>query len=340
MPAYSPSALDLFEKCPLAFRYRYVDRLQDRLGETLEQFLGKTVHSTLEWVHTRAADGAPPLWHEILQDFHNRYDSGFSDDTRIVKQERTRSGYRKLGERCLRNYYEANTPFDAHSLVGVEWDFRFRILPESTSPLVTGRIDRISRVSRLHIQVHDYKTGSYVPPRHELERSRQPRIYALAVRHAFPDVQEGRVELVWHYLQSGMRATFEIREAGLRRCVQEVTDLVRTIEKEEAYAPRPSRLCPWCEYGHVCPEFSYRSQVDQSATSPLGPEEGLLLVDRLERLTALRREFERDYKRQKSDLEEAIVDRARLRGVGALVGSRKEAVVSKDGRVRLRKRRA
>jgi putative RecB family exonuclease len=338
LPSYSPSALDLFEKCPLAFRYRYVDRLKDTLGETLEQYLGKTVHSTLEWIHLRAHEGAPPMWHEILEDFHERYDGGWSDSIRIVKKSRTREGYRKVGERCARNYYEVNTPFDRGSLVGIEWDFSLPLIPQGQSPTIRGRIDRVTRIAYGHLEVHDYKTGSHVPSRQDLERSRQPMLYALAVGRSYPEAAEGRIDLIWHYLQSGIRIPFSYRQDRIRRGIDETMALTAIIEGTERFDPRPSPLCPWCEYGHVCPEYGYREEV-REATSTGARDAGVDLVDRLERLTALKREFEHSFRDEKTALERAIVAHGSEKGVQAVIGTRMEALISDQEKIRLRKRK-
>jgi putative RecB family exonuclease len=337
MTAFSHSRLEKFEQCPLAYRMRYVDRVRDRLGDTLEQHMGKCLHATLEWLHVRVNDGILPLWAEILDDFHGRYDGGWSDSIRLVHPDRTRDGYRQVGERCLRNYFEANTPFDEGSLVGAEWDFRFPLSRASGSPLLTGRVDRVSRLAAGRLQVHDYKSSSFVPPRHQLERSRQPALYVMAVRRAYPDT--GRVELVWHYLSSGIVIRFEMSDRRLERIRTETGELIETIEACSDFPAHPSRLCAWCEFGHICPENEYREKVRASLQGERTPEPGIELVDRLERLTALRREFERSFRDEKARLEEAIRAHAGQRGVGSVLGTRMEAVVSGDARVRLRKKR-
>ncbi len=339
LSSYSPSALDLFEKCPLAFRYRYVDRIPDPLAETLEQYMGKTVHSTLEWVHKRAADGAPPMWHEILEDFHGRYDRGWSDDIRIVNPHRSREGHRSVGERCLRNYFEANTPFDSGSLVGTEWEFRFMIDERAGRPWLTGRIDRVSRNENGLIEIHDYKTGAHVPPRQELERSRQAMIYALAARHAYPQATNGRVQLVWHYLQSAITVPFEIRESALASRSQVIMMLITEIESTTDYKARPSRLCPWCEYGRICPEFCYREQTRTTAPAHGKNIGGPDLVDRLQRLGALHREIEKAYRAERRAVEKALVEHARENGIATVPGTGVEAVIGADSTVHIRKRK-
>ena len=56
----SPSRLNLWLKCPLAFRLRYVDRI--RLPPTPALFLGKRVHDALELFYRhRQLDAALPV---------------------------------------------------------------------------------------------------------------------------------------------------------------------------------------------------------------------------------------------------------------------------------------
>ncbi|MBW2260690.1 MAG: PD-(D/E)XK nuclease family protein [Deltaproteobacteria bacterium] len=339
MATHSHSSLERFEKCPLAYRMRYIDRIRDRLGESLEQHLGKCVHSTLEWIHLRVHDGILPLWAEILDDFLKRYDGGWTDSIRLVHTDRTRESYRLVGERCLRNYFEANTPFDEGSLVGAEWDFRFPISRADGSPLVTGKVDRITRLAPGRLQVHDYKTSSFVPARHELERSRQPALYVMAIRRAYPDAASGRVELVWHYLNSGIMIRFDMTTGGLERIRRQTEELIETVQACTDFPARPTRLCAWCEYGHLCPENEYREKVRASLDGEREPEPGIDLVDRLERLTSLRREFEKSFREEKARIERTIASHASEQGVNSVLGTRMEAVVTDGAKVRLRRKR-
>ncbi len=339
MATHSHSSLERFEKCPLAYRLRYVDRVMDRLGESLEQHLGLCVHATLEWLHVRVHDGILPLWAEILEDFEKRYDGGWTDSIRLVHPDRTRDGYRLVGERCLRNYFEANTPFDEGSLVGAEWDFRLPISSADGAPIVRGVVDRITRLAPGRLQVHDYKTSSFVPARHELERSRQPALYVMAVRRAFPDAASGRVELVWHYLSSGIVFRFDMTDHRIEMIRRQTEELIETVQGCSDFPARPSRLCAWCEYGHICPENEYRQKVRASLEGEHEPEPGIDLVDRLERLTSLRREFERSFRDEKARIEQAIASHAADKGVGSVLGTRMEAVVSDGSKVRLRRKR-
>jgi putative RecB family exonuclease len=337
MPTHSHTSLELFERCALAYRMRYVDRLADRLGDTVEQHAGKSVHATLEWLHRRVDQGMLPLWEEILADFHRRFDGGWSDDIRMVRPDRTRDGYRAVGERCLRNYFENNTPFEGGSLVGTEWDFRFPI--SSGGPFVTGRIDRLTRIAAGHLEVHDYKTGSFVPPREQVERSRQAGLYALAVKSALPEVAAGRLDLVWHFLSSGIVMRFDMRPALLERIRRDTALLISRVEAASRFEPRPSKLCDWCEYGHVCPEFGYREKVRACVDSGSAPEPGVALVDRLDRLVALHREIERAYRSERERIEIAIAGHAAEHGVTTVPGTRMEAAISDGEKVRLRRRR-
>lgn len=47
MSTYSYSRLSLFENCPLAYRYKYLDKVEME-PETIEAFMGKRVHEALE----------------------------------------------------------------------------------------------------------------------------------------------------------------------------------------------------------------------------------------------------------------------------------------------------
>ncbi len=57
----SPSRLGLWLRCPLAFRFRYVDGIKEAF-RGVEAFMGQQVHSTIEWLfneRTRSVELMP-----------------------------------------------------------------------------------------------------------------------------------------------------------------------------------------------------------------------------------------------------------------------------------------
>ena len=116
---YSHSRLSTFEKCPLQYRFRYIDRIKrDVTG--IEAFMGNRVHEILEHLYRELAEGRCPPLEDLVRLYHESWDAGFSQRIRIVKKEFTPEHYRRIGERCITNYYGSHEPFDGEVTIGLE----------------------------------------------------------------------------------------------------------------------------------------------------------------------------------------------------------------------------
>jgi len=51
MAIYSHSKLSTFEKCPLKFKFRYIDKIIPEIQKSIESHLGSSVHDALEWLY-------------------------------------------------------------------------------------------------------------------------------------------------------------------------------------------------------------------------------------------------------------------------------------------------
>ena len=248
---YSHSRLSSFENCPRQFEYRYIQRIS-RDRESIELFLGKRVHEILERLyHHVARHGRPPSLRQVLDRYHGDWNLHWHEKVEIVRDDRDLEWYRQQGQRCLESYSRGHYPFEDGETVGIEKRITIR-LDEDGAYRARGVIDRLVRREPNRYEIHDYKTGSYLPPRERLARDRQLALYQIGVQQTVPDAEE--VELVWHYLAFGksIRVTRSRDElAELRRGTIELIDL---IEGSTEYAPRPGPLCRWCEYRDICPD--------------------------------------------------------------------------------------
>jgi putative RecB family exonuclease len=248
---YSHSRLSSFENCPRQFQYRYVERIPIE-SESIEAFLGKRVHDVLERLNRFVARGLVPSLAKVLQRFRaewsERFDAG---RVRIVRAELAAESYRDLGERCLGNHYRRQYPFDRDETLGIEEHVAFS-LDAGDRYRVQGYVDRLARASDGAHEIHDYKTGRFVPSQQSLDGDRQLALYQLGLADRFG---AGEVRLVWHYLQRDQvrvsRRTADQLEALRGRTIE----LIDCIEAERDFDPKPSALCSWCEFNHLCPAY-------------------------------------------------------------------------------------
>ena len=250
MAVYSHSRISSFENCRLQYRYRYIDLVR-RDVESIEAFMGKIVHEVLEGLY-----GDLPLARELHpEEFGERFDALWrlrhTPNVRIVREHLSAEDYRAIGRRCVESYYRRHHPFDAAEVMGCEMKLEFAIDKQGVYQML-GFIDRIDRVGRDVLEIHDYKTGA-LPREGMLKRDRQLSLYEIAIRQKHPEIRE--VRQVWHYLAHN-RTFVETRSLDdLRKTGVDAIRSIQTIEATTSFPARRSALCSWCEYRDICPEW-------------------------------------------------------------------------------------
>lgn len=250
---YSYSKLRSFEKCPLQFRYRYIERIPTAV-ESIEAFAGKRVHEVLEALYRAlGVEPRPPALPELLALFDAAFERAWHDAVTVVKAETTPLDYHRLGRRCLATFYRGNWPFAADRTLGLEEEIEFP-LAGPDGPRLTGVIDRVAIEDSGHLAIHDYKTSTYLPRKEEILGDLQLAIYELGARARWPEQEEAK--LIWHFLAFGRRITVRLGSAGLAGKRAELATAIRGIERATAadhFPARVSPLCRWCAYRSICP---------------------------------------------------------------------------------------
>jgi putative RecB family exonuclease len=253
VPLWSHSRLSTFEKCPLQYRYRYVDKIK-RDTQSIEAFLGNRVHEILETLYRDLQAAKIPSLDELLALYHRRWDESLSDKITIVKTEFAPDHYRKIGVECITKYYQAQHPFDDGTTLALE-DRVTLALDDKGRYQLQGYIDRLVRQEQGVYEIHDYKTSSGRPPSEaDLRKDRQLTIYRMAIARRYPDARE--IRLVWHYLVWGLKLTSDRTPDEIERQRRHMIGLIDTIEATKEYPPKVTALCGWCEYRDICPEFA------------------------------------------------------------------------------------
>lgn len=265
-PLYSHSRLSSFENCPQQFKYRYIDKLKTQ-SEGVEAFMGKRVHEVLERLyHHVERYGRPPSLSQVQDRFRKDWPLHWHDQVNIVREGLDADHYVRLGVRCLENYYRSHYPFDRGETVGIEKNIS-AILDEAGAYRIRGIIDRVVRTAPGCYEVHDYKTGGYVPPRKKLDADRQLALYQIGIEQSYADVDE--VVLVWHYVAFGKTLTSSRSPEQLETLKQDTIALIDHVESTSEFTAKPSKLCNWCEFKGLCPN----AKLDlPSNSAPSGPE--------------------------------------------------------------------
>jgi putative RecB family exonuclease len=247
---FSHSRLSSFEDCPKKYEFRYVLKIP-RETESIEGFVGKRVHEVLERLYVATGRGHVPTLPQVLHRYRTLFDEHYDPErVRVVRAETPVEEYRENGERSLTNYYRRHYPFDADETLGLEERITFD-LDGGGRYRILGFVDRISRARDGVIEIHDYKTGRWVPDQKRLDEDRQLALYQIGVTEKFGD--DGSMRLVWHYVSRNQVRTSTRTPEQLASLRVKTAELIDRIRAEERFEPTPNALCSWCEYNDICP---------------------------------------------------------------------------------------
>ena len=327
MPIYSHSQLSVYEECPLKYKLCYRDRIKRDSEEVIEAFLGTMVHETLKKCYDDARLTKVNSPAELIAYYDNLWQQRWQDSIVITKRDLTPEHYQTLGQRMIETYYQRHAPFDADITIGTELRLNFS-LDDANKYKLVGYIDRLSRTGDGTCQIHDYKTGGYLPSQAEADSDRQLGLYQIGVQKRWPDVQD--VRLVWHYLAHDCELVSSRSEKSIAQLVADTVALIDEMESAEEFSPRESGACQWCDYPDLCPMRKHLFLVESLPAREYLQETGVALVNRFADLKARAA----DMGKELEELEEAILDYARREDVSVVRGSNCQVKVKFDQKLK------
>ena len=152
----SYSAITLFQKCPLAFRFRYLDGLREKTTSS-SLAVGRSVHAALEAWFTARMQGDPEPDLDMLV-------SAFWDEWRCCNEETPiRFGKKEdvktvddLARRVLTSFSESPAARPEGDIIGIEEELRGPLI--DGVPDLLGRIDLILETND-ELVIVDWKTS-------------------------------------------------------------------------------------------------------------------------------------------------------------------------------------
>ena len=317
MPTYSHSQLSTYETCPHQYRLAYIDKIEVET-EGIEAFMGSRVHDALEKLYRDLKVTKLNTLEELLGFYRQEWEKNWNGTIRIVRKDYSPEDYRRLGEKCVTDYYKRYYPFDQGKTLGLEEYINFP-LEEEKDCWIRGYIDRVTLVDSSIIEIHDYKTSNRLPSQEDVNSDRQLAFYQIGVAEKWQGVEE--VRLIWHYLTFDKEIRSSRTPDELHQLCRATLELIRRIETDRQFLPKEGPLCNWCDYQGFCPRRKHRIAVESLPPNEYLNEEGVVLVKRYVEAKERKRLFNEEIDVELAKIEEALYAYAREKGMEAVFGS-------------------
>ena len=247
-PHLSPSSLSTFEQCPLKFKYNKIDLIPDKSG--IEAVMGNFVHDVLESLYKlepqdRTKASARDLAREV---FYGQYEE------RVVSLLHTEAAVKKLRWQawfCIDNLWKVEDPTNIHP-IGLESELNHKL----GGVVLKGFIDRYTDSNDNGLVISDYKTGKTPRAAWISDKFEQLRIYA-AIMQETQILPVSTLELI--YLKDGVKFTEKVTQDALAGTVVRIQNIKSSIDSRcetGLFEAQKSRLCDWCSYKKICPEWN------------------------------------------------------------------------------------
>jgi putative RecB family exonuclease len=254
LPRVSPSRLEAWDRCPAAYRFEYVLRLPQPVGDQRPRRLGSVAHALLEDYLQEAlrTGGRPPLaWiPSVAARFLEQGD--VPDASTDLVREAT-----ELVSRWLTQWtvpVETMVAVERALAVDrrgkqVEWD--------APDAFVRGRLDLVT-VAGPHATILDWKSGWVSEDEERLRVAWAPGLYGALLWAWAPRLQEVAIE--YHYLRTGQVIRVELTRVEAaetlgwaRALASGIASALETPDDPGAFPPRPSTACGTCPWVNRCP---------------------------------------------------------------------------------------
>lgn len=268
-PGLSPSRANDFAQCPYMYRLRVIDRVPEPPQRATS--LGTLVHLVLERLFDlpaarRDVDAArsllQPAWDDLVAKRPELAD--------LLDDSAERAQFFDDARARLGTYFVVENPtrLEPHGR-----EVRLESSLEG-GPAIRGVIDRVDKAPDGALRIIDYKSGKTPSSRYGEQADFQMKFYAMLVERT-----EGTRPALMRLLY--------LRDGGVKELVPTETDVAAVEARVRstwtaitmyaaagAFPTSPSKLCAWCGFQKLCPEFG-------GTPPPLDP-------DAVERATGVR----------------------------------------------------
>lgn len=260
----SPSRVEKFTSCPLAFRFASIEKLPE--PATIHTIRGSLVHRALELAYTRPpAERTPWLFGEMLEAARAEYRAL----PELLELGLTPEQLATFDAECadlVENYLRMEDPTRIQP-IGIE----LRLAAQVGSLSLRGIIDRLE-LRHGELVVTDYKTGRAPSVNWEQKSLAGVHFYSFLCEQVL-GVRPAAIRLM--YLKSGETIEAVPSAQSVRFITTRTTAVWKAVERACVtgdFRPRQSALCSSCRFQRWCPAFGGdpdRAAIDLAATSPV-----------------------------------------------------------------------
>ena len=244
----SPSRVESFTSCPLAFRFASIERIPE--PPAVHSTKGSFVHRVLELLFT-----APPTARtsEMVEHSFARARSEYEahpDFTLLGLEPVAGEAFFTDSRSLVDNYLRMENPQEVRD-IGLE----LRLEAALGELTVRGIIDRLEIDHRDELVITDYKTGR--PPGRQYEQSKMGAVHLYAfLCESVLGRRPAAVRLM--YLRTGEVITATPSAESTRFVTTRATAVWNAVARActtGEFRPRPGPLCGSCSFQRWCPEF-------------------------------------------------------------------------------------
>lgn len=237
----SVSRLRLYEQCPKAFYFRYVNK-----GETAPRgeaaAFGTVLHAALEliylWIVDEEYAGMFPQ-DQLVLFYRQAWQEGGLTDVALYQE----------GLQILRMFARSVGIVDHFSILAAEREFNINI----DGFVMNGYIDRVDKKDDDAIEIVDYKSNRKLYTRNELDSDLQFSVYGLAARHIYPWAK--RVSFVFHMLRFDTHQRTERTAKQIDDALGYVISLGKQSETDTEWKAKLNPNCGYCDHRNRCDEY-------------------------------------------------------------------------------------
>ena len=244
----SPSRVESFLSCPLAFRFSSIEKLPD--PPTVATTRGSLVHRALELLFLLpAAERTPAALDRSVEAAIVEY-RGDPDFTLLALSADQVAVFEHECRELASNYLAMEDPTQVRD-IGLE----LRLEAPVGELTLRGIIDRLELDADGELVVTDYKTGRAPSPNWERKSLSGVHFYAFLCESIFGK-RPAAIRLM--YLKSGETITATPSAQSTKFMTTRtnaVWQAVATACERDDFRPRQSALCNYCAYQRWCPEY-------------------------------------------------------------------------------------